>query len=124
MESLFAPIGTAIVLFASTNVDDVFVLIGFFADPKFRARDIVLGQYSGIAALFSASAAASLLSLVIPRAYVGLLGVVPILIGLKKLFDLYRKRDGTEERVRTTLRCWQKRANGDRGARDDGEWWR
>jgi cadmium resistance protein CadD (predicted permease) len=85
------------VLFASTNIDDVFVLIGFFADPKFRTRDIVLGQYAGIAALFSVSVAASLLSLVIPRIYVGLLGIVPILIGLKKLFDLYRKRDRTEE---------------------------
>ena len=84
MESLFALIGTAIVLFASTNIDDVFVLIGFFADPKFRARDIVLGQYLGIAALFGVSVAASLLSLVISRTYVGLLGIVPILIGLKK----------------------------------------
>jgi cadmium resistance protein CadD (predicted permease) len=97
MESLFALPGMAIVLFASTNVDDVFVLIGFFADPTFRARDIVFGQYIGIAALFSVSVVASLLSLVLPRAYVGLLGIVPILIGLKKLFDLYRKRDGTEE---------------------------
>ncbi len=34
----------------STNVDDIFVLIGFFADPKFRARDIVIGQYAGITA--------------------------------------------------------------------------
>ena len=63
MESLFALLGMAIMLFASTNVDDVFVLIGFFADQKFRARDIVLGQYVGIAALFSVSVAAALLSL-------------------------------------------------------------
>lgn len=97
MESLGALIGLAIVLFASTNVDDVFVLIGFFADPTFRARDVVLGQYLGIAALFCVSVTASLLSLAIPRAYVGLLGIVPILIGMKKLFDLYRKRDATEE---------------------------
>ena len=97
MESLFALLGMAIMLFASTNVDDVFVLIGFFADPNFRARDIVLGQYVGIAALFSVSVAAALLSLVVPRAYVGLLGIVPILIGLKKLLDLYRKHEETEE---------------------------
>ena len=97
MESLFALLGMAIVLFASTNVDDVFVLIGFFADPKFRTRDVVFGQYVGIAALFSVSVAASLLSLVAPRTYVGWLGIVPILIGLKKLLDLYRKHEGTEE---------------------------
>src|SRR5580658_7511623 len=33
MESLFALVGLAIALFASTNVDDAFVLVGFFADP-------------------------------------------------------------------------------------------
>jgi cadmium resistance protein CadD (predicted permease) len=57
----------------------------------------VLGQYVVITALFSASVAASLLSLVIPRAYIGLLGVIPILIGGKKLFELYQRRDRTEE---------------------------
>lgn len=43
------------------------------------------------------SAAASPVSLVIPRGYVGLLGIVPILIGGKKLFDRYRKCDRTEK---------------------------
>ena len=95
MESLPAMIGLAIVLFVSTNVDDVFVLVGFFADSRYRARDIVLGQYIGITGLFGASVAASLLSLVIPRAYVGLLGVFPIFIGGKKLFELYRQRNRT-----------------------------
>ena len=61
MESSFALLGLAIALFASTNVDDVFVLVGFFADPKFRARDIVIGQYTGITALFGVSVVASLL---------------------------------------------------------------
>jgi cadmium resistance transport/sequestration family protein len=97
MKSLLALIGLAIVLFASTNVDDVFVLVGFFSDKRFRARDTVLGQYLGIAALFIASVAASLISLVIPHAYIGLLGVIPILIGGKKLFELHQQRDQTEE---------------------------
>ena len=97
MESLLALIGMAIVLFASTNVDDVFVLVAFLAEKKIRTRDIVLGQYLGITTLFSASIAASLLSFVIPRAYIGLLGVIPVLIGGKKLFELYRQGDRTEE---------------------------
>ena len=100
MESLLALTGMAIVLFASTNLDDIFVLVGFFADPRLHARDIVLGQYAGIAALFGISLAASLFSLMIPGVYFGLLGVIPILIGGKKLFDLYRKRDSTEENLK------------------------
>lgn len=99
MESLLALIGMAIVLFASTNVDDVFVLVGFFSDKRFRTQDTVLGQYVGITALFGASVAASLISLVIPRAYIGLLGVIPILIGGKKLFELYLQRDRAEETI-------------------------
>jgi len=44
MDSFLAFIGLAIVVFVSTNLDDVFVLIGFFADENFRARDVVVGQ--------------------------------------------------------------------------------
>jgi cadmium resistance protein CadD (predicted permease) len=87
-----ALLALAVTLFASTNIDDLVVLIGFFADRRFRARDIVAGQYAGLAILFLVSAAGSLLSLVIPRAYLGLLGVFPIVIGIKKLLDL--RRDG------------------------------
>lgn len=93
MGSQVSLLGIAAVLFASTNVDDVFVLIGFCADPKFRAREIVLGQYVGIAVLFVVSVVASLLSLVFPRAYVGLLGFVPILIGGKKVINLGSKTE-------------------------------
>jgi cadmium resistance protein CadD (predicted permease) len=99
MGSLFGLLGLAIVLFASTNVDDIFMLVGFFADPKFRARDIVIGQYFGIATLLGMSVAASMLSLVISRAYIGLLAIAPILIGAKKLLELYRESDRTEENL-------------------------
>lgn len=99
MEHLVALIGIAVVLFASTNVDDVFVLLGFFADPKFRVRQIVLGQFIGIAALYGVSVAASLVSLVVAPAYVGLLGLAPIAIGIKKVWDLRRRgrEDGGED---------------------------
>ncbi|MBB4571232.1 cadmium resistance transporter [Rhizobium leucaenae] len=97
MDYLFGNLSIAIVLFASTNVDDIFVLLGFFADRKFRARQIVIGQYLGIAALSGASVLASLISLVIPAAYIGLLGLVPIFLGLKKLWALRQGPDGDPE---------------------------
>jgi cadmium resistance protein CadD (predicted permease) len=94
MESSLALLGLAIVLFASTNVDDLLILVGFFADPAFRPRDIVAGQCAGVAALFAVSLALSLLSMVIPKAYIGLLGIFPILIGMRKLLSL---RDHNDE---------------------------
>jgi cadmium resistance protein CadD (predicted permease) len=87
----------AIALFASTNVDDIFVLVGFFADPNFRTKDGVTGQYAGIAALFALALLGSLLTLVISRAYIGLFGVVAIGVGTKRLFDVYRNREPTEK---------------------------
>jgi cadmium resistance protein CadD (predicted permease) len=92
MKSLAALFGLAIVLFVSTNVDDLVVLVGFFAHPRFRARDIVTGQYAGLAVLFTLSMAAALLSLVIPKAYLGLLGIFPILVGIRKLLELRHDR--------------------------------
>src|SRR5262245_37811878 len=86
-------VGLAVVLFASTNLDDIFVLLVFLADPKFRVREVACGQYLGIAALVAISLVLSVVSLVMSPAYIRWLGLVPILIGLKKLFDLWRNHD-------------------------------
>jgi len=85
-----------VTLFAATDIDDLFVLVGFFADPKFRTRNVVFGQYLGIGALVAVSAVAALIALVIPAAYVGLLGIAPVAIGTKKLVDLWRQREKDE----------------------------
>ena len=84
--------------FAATNVDDLLLLIAFFAAGTYRARDVVLGQYTGIGLLFAASASASLVSLVIPASHLPLLGLVPVFIGLKQLFG----KDAAEKTVPAT----------------------
>jgi len=93
MESFIALLGIAMVLFAWTNVDDLFVLLGFFSDPRFRPRQVVIGQYVGVMVLYGASVLASLLSLVVPPAYIGLLGLAPIFMGITKLYSLWRGAD-------------------------------
>jgi cadmium resistance protein CadD (predicted permease) len=90
MQAVLSELGLAVVLFVSTNIDDVFVLLAFFADPRTRTRDIVVGQYLGIGALYLASVIASLLSLVFAAPYMGLLGFIPIAIGLVKLRERWR----------------------------------
>ena len=44
-----------IMLFVSTNVDDIFLTMAFFADPRLDARAVVAGKYAGIAVLVAAS---------------------------------------------------------------------
>jgi len=102
MESLVAVVGLAVVVFASTNIDDVFVLVTFFADKNFRVRDVVIGQYAGVSALYAISAIAALISLIIPPAYIGLLGLAPIVIGMRKLYNPWHIRKNEEERSSST----------------------
>jgi cadmium resistance protein CadD (predicted permease) len=87
MRALISLAGLAVALFVSTDIDNLFALLGFFLDHKHHRLHVVLGQYVGIMFLFSVSAIAASLSRVIPVAYVAWLGLVPVAIGLKKIWD-------------------------------------
>jgi len=90
-------IGLGITAFAATNIDDIFLLMIFFSSARnsFSPRQIVMGQYIGIGALTAIGVAGSLVALVVPAHVVGLMGFVPIAIGVKRLFGL---RKHTEEK--------------------------
>jgi cadmium resistance protein CadD (predicted permease) len=90
--NLAALLGLAVLVFASTNIDDIFVLLGFLTDPHFQLRNVAVGQYLGIGVLVVVSVAASLVSLVFAPEYVGLLELLPVLIGVIRLFTLLRAR--------------------------------
>ncbi|HYR07145.1 MAG TPA: cadmium resistance transporter [Longimicrobium sp.] len=93
MTDLLGVLGVAVVVFASTNVDDVFLLAAFFADRHLRAHSVVLGQFLGIGALVAASAAAAWASLAVPEGYPAMLGAIPLALGLRKLWGLRRAGD-------------------------------
>lgn len=97
MDQLVAVLSVGVVVFVSTNVDDILLLSAFFADPSFKPRQIVLGQLLGISALVLVSAACALLALVIPEGWIGLLGVVPLALGLRRLWALRRGSDEDED---------------------------
>ena len=92
MNELASQIGLAAAAFASTNIDDVVLLLALFSSRAYSTRQIVIGQYLGMSALFAVSILASFVSLVLPSAYLGLLGLVPIAIGTKQLLHLLGKR--------------------------------
>jgi cadmium resistance protein CadD (predicted permease) len=74
--------------FISTNIDDLFLLVGLFSDRSFSRRSIFTGQILGIASLVAISLAAAFAALAISPAHVGLLGLAPIVIGIGKLLQL------------------------------------
>lgn len=87
-----ALIGLAIVVFASTNIDDIFVLMMFFSDSEFSSGHVVLGQYIGIALLVGISLIGAFAALVIPAQWIGLMGLLPIALGVRKLLMLNKNR--------------------------------
>jgi cadmium resistance protein CadD (predicted permease) len=89
--AVLSVVALSVVLFASTNVDDLFILVGFFSQAKNGRWRVVAGQGVGIAVLTAASLAAAIVAAAISAAYVGLLGVAPLAIGFKKLTDLLRR---------------------------------
>jgi cadmium resistance protein CadD (predicted permease) len=93
---LITDIGYLIILgistFVSTNIDDIFLLIVFFSNVfRYPPYQVVIGQYIGIVLLVAISIILSLVSLVIPSFLIGLLGFVPIIIGIKKLIEKHNK---------------------------------
>jgi len=103
MSSLLSTIGIGIVVFASTNIDDIFVLAAFFADSRVRRRSVVVGQFLGVGALVLASALAAMLALAIPEGWVALLGLVPLFLGLRRLLMLRRGVGGKQGNVEAHL---------------------
>ncbi|MBN7453269.1 CadD family cadmium resistance transporter [Mycobacteroides abscessus subsp. abscessus] len=93
---------SAIGAFLVTNIDDIFVLMLLFSQANAQARatgglkmnaqtksnriypkDIVIGQYLGFALLVLISLLGTFGVMLIPEKWVGLLGLVPIYLGIK-----------------------------------------
>jgi cadmium resistance transport/sequestration family protein len=78
---------TSLLTFASTNIDDIFILALFYGSNRLKEREIIAGQLLGIGALIFISLVASLVGLLIPTPFIGLLGLFPIYLGVKALWD-------------------------------------
>ena len=82
----------AIIAFAATNIDAIFVLTIFFSqtNAQFRSQHVIVGQYLGFAAIIILSIVASLSAVVVPIEWIGLLGLYPIFLGIRILTSLRR----------------------------------
>lgn len=85
LEQVGAAVAMAVVLFVATNIDDIFILLALFANPNLRASQIVVGQLIGMAAIIGLSVAGALLAFLVAPKYVGLLGIVPLGLGIAQL---------------------------------------
>ena len=94
-------IGTACSSFAITNIDDLFVLVTFFAEAitsiTLSPLKITIGQYLGFTIIVIISIIGFGVSLALPSEPIGFLGLLPILLGVWKLLEVVFPTDEEEE---------------------------
>lgn len=95
MDRIVHTSATAVGLFASTNVEDFMMLTVLFlsyrTDGQPRPRQIVTGYYAGYLTLITATVIAAAGLTLVPEGWVGLLGLVPFGLGIRRL---WKARDG------------------------------
>ena len=96
MSDFLTAVPTGLTAFAATNLDDILILLLWFsqANALFDRRQIIAGQYLGFITLVLISLPGFFSSLFLPEAWIGMLGIVPIAIGLNRL--LSQTEDDTE----------------------------
>jgi len=89
MNELLTAVSTGMTAFTATNLDDILILLLFFSQVNavFRRRHIVFGQYLGFTALVFASLPGFFGRLIFPPDWIGMLGLLPIAIGLSRLLN-------------------------------------
>jgi cadmium resistance protein CadD (predicted permease) len=88
----------AVSAFVATNLDDLFILSAFFAHPNFNTGDVVIGQYLGFLILLLISSLAYFFQLIVPAAWISILGILPVIIGIRNLLKL-KKADSSLENL-------------------------
>ncbi len=71
--------------FVATNLDNFFLLLSFLTIPSVPIKSVFLGFMTGMLILIGVSATATLLPALIPVKYLGLLGIIPVTVGIKEL---------------------------------------
>lgn len=89
-------IGQAAGMFAVTNVDDLVLLALFFARAK-SPWQVVAGQYLGFTAILALAVVGALGASLLPAEFRPWLGLIPLALGLKAAWSLWRGSDDEDE---------------------------
>ena len=107
MIDILAFVGIGISAFVATNIDDIFILMLFFSSPNIQKGQVVIGQYLGIGMLVIISTVGSLLAFIVPQYLIGLLGLVPISIGIIRLIQLRKSSKPIPQQKTERISRWR-----------------
>lgn len=85
---MITSIFTSIIAYISTNIDDIFVIMILLARTVKGAKGrLIAGHFLGVAILTAISMLGALGLQNLPLKYVGILGLAPIVLGIKAWLD-------------------------------------
>ena len=97
MNDVLPIIGVAAIAFLATNADNLLLLFAFLADRSFKPWQVIVGYALGMVAILALSWLVAWFAHFLRPDYVGFLGIVPIGLGLKRLFDRFVRHAGSAE---------------------------
>lgn len=113
MQELIQAMITGVTAFAATNIDDLLILVLLFAQINSQdnsqdnsqtpdqqlvnPQEIIIGKYLGFGVLILASLPGFVGGFVVPRPWLGWLGLVPMAIGISHLLQNSSTTDNTQE---------------------------
>ena len=112
----------AVAAYAATNIDHLFVLLAFLAEAGGKRRRVIGGQYAGSLALVVGAILLAALLTHLPAGYVGLLGILPIGVGLSKAWTRFRPSNADQENEAQAVAHTSTLATPTR-ARAGSSWW-
>ena len=95
---MLTSIFTSIIAYISTNIDDIFVIMILLASAGAAKGRLIAGHFLGVGLITVISMLGAFGLQNLPLKYVGLLGLVPIALGIKAWFD----RDEEESEAKGT----------------------
>ncbi|MBW4639411.1 MAG: cadmium resistance transporter [Gloeocapsa sp. UFS-A4-WI-NPMV-4B04] len=104
MNELVEAITTGVTAFSATNIDDLVILMLFFSqvDKTFHRWHIFIGQYLGFTGIVATSLTGFFGGLILPQAWIGLLGLMPIAIGMNLLLKRDKEDSEVEAEIKTS----------------------
>jgi len=83
--------------FVGTNLDNLILLVALFSRYRSHTKVVTAGYFSGMLLIAASCFLIAELGDVIPVAWLGMLGIIPIMIGLRALFQLFRPGQTTDK---------------------------
>ena len=89
-------IGVSVVAFVSTNLDNLFLLMGLLGGSRVRTRDAAIGYGLALGLVLSIGLAGSYAADWAADAFLRYLGLIPLTMGIRRAWNLVREPDGAD----------------------------